>query len=230
MKNLVENLRSQLNGSISPEKRAGMEAYMKNHFQFMGITSPARKEVLKTFSLESAELRGFTSAEWKALFYLLWEQPEREFQYCALDLFPRALKTFSSDELPFFTHLISTKSWWDTVDMLAGSHLGTFLKTHPSIFESTISEYAASENMWINRSAIICQLKYGKNTQTDWLEFSILPHLHSKEFFHQKAIGWALRQYAKHDSAWVFDFVNKYPLKPLSRREALKHFPKNADL
>jgi 3-methyladenine DNA glycosylase AlkD len=108
--------------------------------------------------------------------------------------------------------------------------LGAFLKTHPSIFQSTITEYAASENMWINRSAIICQLKYGKNTQTDWLEFSILPHINSKEFFHQKAIGWALRQYAKHNSAWVFDFVNKYPLKPLSRREALKHFPKNADL
>jgi 3-methyladenine DNA glycosylase AlkD len=68
MKNLVENLRSQLNGSISPEKRTGMEAYMKNHFQFMGITSPARKEVLKTFSLESAELKEFTSADWKAFF------------------------------------------------------------------------------------------------------------------------------------------------------------------
>ena len=77
--------------------------------------------------------------------------------------------------------------------------------------------------MWINRTAIICQLKYGKNTQTYWLESAILPHAKSKEFFHQKAIGWALRQYARTDLDWVVAFVKTYELKPLSRREALKH-------
>lgn len=230
MENHIENLRSQLKSSIVPEKRAGMEAYMKNHFQFMGVPSPARKEVLKSFISSSDEINQFSSTEWKLFIYQLWEQPEREFQYCALDLFPKALKTFSSNEIEFFTHLITQKSWWDTVDMLAGSHLGAFLKKHPSKFESTIESYTASENMWLNRSAIICQLKYGKNTQTDWLEFAILPHLNSKEFFHQKAIGWSLRQYAKFNPHWVVDFVSKYPLKPLSKREALKHFPKNGDL
>lgn len=229
MEKLINELRSILNAFVTPEKRPGMEAYMKNHFSFLGITSPSRKEALKIFTSENAQLREFTSSDWKSFFHLLWDQPEREFQYCALDLFPQALKTFSSEELPFFTHLISTKSWWDTVDMLAGSHLGAWLKKHPSKFKSTITEYTASNNMWINRSAIICQLKYGKNTQVDWLEFAILPHTNSKEFFHQKAIGWALRQYAKFNPAWVVDFVNKYPLKPLSRREALKHFPKNED-
>lgn len=230
MEYLIENLKAFLNNVKTPEKRTGMEAYMKNHFQFIGVTSPARKEAVKRFLETFPEIHKFTSSDWITFFHRLWEQPEREFQYCALDLFPKALKTFSSNEIEFFTHLITQKSWWDTVDMLAGSHLGAFLKKHPSKFESTIESYTASENMWLNRSAIICQLKYGKNTQTEWLEFAILPHLNSKEFFHQKAIGWALRQYAKFHPQWVVDFVSKYPLKPLSKREALKHFPKNEGL
>lgn len=227
---LIQNLREALINVSLPEKIAGMEAYMKNHFPYLGVTSPARKEALKLFTSENDEFKNFTSTDWKTFFLLLWEQPEREFQYCVLDLFPKAIKSFSSGEIEFFTFLITTKSWWDTVDMLAGSHLGAYLKKHPSLFESTMESYAASENMWLNRSAIICQLKYGNNTQTDWLEFAILPHINSKEFFHQKAIGWALRQYAKFNPTWVVDFVSKYPLKPLSKREALKHFPKNEDL
>jgi len=230
MENLIHSLRSKLYLVAIPEKIKGMEAYMKNHFSYLGVTSPARKIVIKEFLLENDHLKHFNCSDWKTLFILLWEQDEREFQYCALDLFPQALKKFTPEEFDFFTLLISSKSWWDTVDMLAGSHLGAWLKKHPSKFESTITEYTASENMWINRSAIICQLKYGNNTKTDWLEYAILPHLNSKEFFHQKAIGWALRQYAKFNPNWVIDFVSKYPLKPLSRREALKHFPKNGDL
>jgi 3-methyladenine DNA glycosylase AlkD len=77
--------------------------------------------------------------------------------------------------------------------------------------------------MWVNRTAIICQLKYKDSTNLIWLEKAILPHIKSKEFFHLKAIGWALRQYARTDVNWVIEFVNEHPLKPLSRREALKH-------
>jgi 3-methyladenine DNA glycosylase AlkD len=120
-------------------------------------------------------------------------------------------------------YLISTKSWWDTVDMLAAKNLGEILHSNLDIMESKIHEYTEDENMWINRSAIISQLGFKSDTNIDLLEFSILPHLNSKEFFLQKAIGWALRQYAKTNPNWVIEFVNKYTLKPLSKREALKH-------
>jgi 3-methyladenine DNA glycosylase AlkD len=45
----------------------------------------------------------------------------------------------------------------------------------------------------------------------------------SKEFFIQKAIGWSLRQLGKHQAVVVFDIINNNELKPLSKREALKH-------
>ena len=82
--------------------------------------------------------------------------------------------------------------------------------------------FSKNENMWLNRAAIICQLSYRERTNTDLLEMAIVPHLESKEFFHQKAIGWALRQYGKTNPQWVKDFVASHTLKPLSRREALR--------
>jgi 3-methyladenine DNA glycosylase AlkD len=49
------------------------------------------------------------------------------------------------------------------------------------------------------------------------------PSIDDDEFFVRKAIGWALREYARVEPAWVIAFVDSHPLSPLSRREALKH-------
>lgn len=45
------------------------------------------------------------------------------------------------------------------------------------------------------------------------------------EFFIRKAIGWALREYAKVEAGWVRTFVaeRQHELSGLSKREALKH-------
>ena len=204
----------------NPEKKPSMEKYMKNHFVYFGVNSPSRK-------LAEAELysqwKPSNLIELKSWVKLLWKQEQREFQYVALEILGKRKKWLSVEDFPFMEDLITTKSWWDTVDMLAGKNLGEILHNNPQIMEQKIHEYTAHENMWINRSAIISQLGFKSDTNVELLEFSILPHTESKEFFIQKAIGWALRQYAKTNPSWVLDFVEKYPLKPLSKREALKH-------
>jgi 3-methyladenine DNA glycosylase AlkD len=101
--------------------------------------------------------------------------------------------------------------------------LGEWAARFPTEAKPIIERYIASSNFWLNRSAIIHQLNYASKTNTEVLTAAILPHLSSKEFFIQKAIGWALRQYARTAPAWVQDFVATYPLAALSRREALKH-------
>lgn len=216
----INILKSSLINHANPLKKPSMEKYMKHHFVYFGVTSPMRK-------LAEAELY----SQWKPQsrqellnwVKLLWMQEEREFQYVALDILGKRKKWLTAEDLPFMEYLISTKSWWDTVDMLAAKNLGEILHSNLDIMESKIHEYTEHENMWINRSAIISQLGFKSDTNIDLLEFSILPHLNSKEFFLQKAIGWALRQYAKTNPNWVIEFVNKYTLKPLSKREALKH-------
>ncbi len=218
---VIVELKQILIRHSQPEKIQGMQAYMKNLFPFLGVSATARKTAFKEFlgiwnPQNKEELIQFS--------YALWNQPEREFQYIAMEFISKYIKYLEASDIPFIQELILQKSWWDTVDMLAGSYLGKILLKYPKSLPQTIEEFAAHPNMWINRSGIICQLKFKEKTKTDWLEFAIIPHLQSREFFHQKAIGWALRQYARTNPIWVLDFVNKYPLKPLSKREALKHF------
>jgi len=220
MQSQFEALKELLHSYAVPSKKEGMEKYMKNLFSYISVPSPNRKEALAIFNEAWKPNNHQELIEWTTL---LWNSNEREFQYVAMEHFFKYRKLWLESDIDFIEWLLATKSWWDTVDALAATIVGEFFKKFPHQFESNMSKWIASDNMWINRTAIICQLKYGKNTQTNWLEKSILPHTKSKEFFHQKAIGWALRQYARTDLDWVVSFVNAHELKPLSRREALKH-------
>ena len=215
----LEQLREVFAQNANPEKALGMAKYMKNLFPFVGISSPERKnmvvELRKDFKPKNAqELKNWIS--------LLWEMTEREYQYVGMDYLQKDVNLLEIEDIAYFEFLITTKSWWDSIDLISGNYLGKFLIKYPEIFEETVVRFSKSENMWLNRAAIVCQLGYRERTNTDLLERAIVPHLESKEFFHQKAIGWALRQYGKTNPQWVKDFVASHTLKPLSRREALR--------
>jgi len=206
----------------NPEKAEPMAKYMKNHFQFLGLTSQMRADLLADLLVKE------NLPEPTALFVIiheLWSLPEREFQYAALTLLEKSQKQLSPTHIPQILELIPQKSWWDSVDALAGSILSKIVKKHPDSLYPHFQPLIHSSNFWENRTAIIVQLKCGAATDTEFLTHAILPHLQNKEFFLRKAIGWALRQYARTNSPWVIDFVNKHEkqLSGLSKREALKH-------
>jgi 3-methyladenine DNA glycosylase AlkD len=119
--------------------------------------------------------------------------------------------------------MIVTKSWWDTVDTVSGGALGVHFRRFPEVREKYLPSWRASENFWLRRAAILFQLNYKKETDFALLAAIIRENLGSKEFFINKAIGWALRQYARVDPQAVREFVNSTSLHPLSRREAMKH-------
>jgi 3-methyladenine DNA glycosylase AlkD len=216
-KGIIEKFEANRN-----EEQAGpMKAYMKNHFPFLGIKSPLRKELLKEQFVEYAlpEPEQFFDEVWK-----LYELPEREYQYAAIALIDKMKKHLTTEDFSALLRLIETKSWWDSVDSIAPAFVGHVVKIDRVYGEKTMMEWTLSDNMWTNRSAILHQLKFKQETDTDLLFKIIRQHSSSKEFFIQKAIGWALREYAKTDSNCVKSFVEGHPLKPLSKREALKHF------
>jgi 3-methyladenine DNA glycosylase AlkD len=94
---------------------------------------------------------------------------------------------------------------------------------HPALVVS-MDAWSADENMWLVRTAILHQLHYGQATDTDRLFGYCERQATHPDFFVRKAIGWALRHYARTDPAAVRAFVATTPsLSPLSRREAMKH-------
>lgn len=209
----------QLMGAHANAEAGPMEKYMKNHFPFLGIKSPLRKELSKRLFTEQG-----VPENWEEVVRELWEQPEREYQYVALDLVSKVKKRLAPGHIGLLEQLVTTKSWWDTVDFLASHMAGTLLRLNPELMIPSTSRWMESENLWLQRTAILFQLSYKDRTDQELLFSLIRTCASSKEFFIQKAIGWSLREYAKTNATAVYDFVEMTPLANLSKREACKHF------
>ncbi|MCM3586795.1 DNA alkylation repair protein [Mesobacillus maritimus] len=223
MKQFVEDLRGRLAANANPENAEQMARYMKNHFPFFGIKTPQRREIANEFFRETELLK----EPFEESFVLaLYDQPERECQMVAIDYIVRSLKKLEKSDIDLMHRLLTTKSWWDSVDTLAQKPVGTIVANHPELIAEVIDTWAVSENLWLRRTAIIFQLKYKEQTNEELLYHYIKLNAASKEFFIQKGIGWALREYSKTNPESVRNFIQSHSLAPLSVREGSKHLPK----
>ena len=191
---------------------------MKDQFEYMGLSSPARKlaikEVFTGFRLTKEELFIFTEMAWGSRY--------REMQYVAMDLLRRHQKELSTEDIPTLEGLVLNKSWWDTVDALAVHAIGQTLKKDSVAKERWVLNWADSKNIWLKRTAILHQLKYKKDVDIDIMEVTLAKANGTKEFFLNKAIGWMLREYSRVNPSYVHDYCERTSLSPLSRREALR--------
>ncbi|SFT25011.1 3-methyladenine DNA glycosylase AlkD [Paenibacillus sp. BC26] len=215
-----EDLEKMLRSHASEEVAGPMTAYMRDLFPFLGIRTPERAAVTKQFMKEHGVPSG---AELERVARELWALPEREFHYTAMILLEKRKKDLTIDQIGFIEHLITTHSWWDTVDLIASHLVGAMFTRYPELAPTYTEKWIASDNLWLRRTAILFQLGYKGRTDAELLFSLIRRTAHEDEFFIRKAIGWALREYAKTDAAAVQQFVADTALSPLSVREALKH-------
>lgn len=217
---LIQRLKVKFEASHDPAYGDKMSAYMKGKFVFHGIPSPVRNSIQKEWLME---VRSSKADRW-ALIDALWDQEQREFQYVAIDYLKQTpKKVIAIDDLSAIQHLITTKSWWDSVDLIASNYLGAYLTKFPEQIESVIEDWRHDDNMWLNRSCLIFQLKYKNNTDFELLKSLVLQYQHESEFFIQKAIGWGLRQHSKLDPDAVRAFITEIGLEGLAKREASKY-------
>lgn len=201
------------------ERAKGMAAYMKGLFPFLGIGKPERAALQRGF-LRRAKKAGVVDRD---LVARLWALPEREFQYLAVDYLIALSGGLAEEDIGLLAGLVADKSWWDTVDALAANVVGPLGARHPELVDSHIMAWATGENIWLARTAILFQLKYKERTDTRVLARVIGLTCGTREFFLNKAIGWALREYSKTDREWVRAFVAGAGLHPLSVREGSKY-------
>jgi 3-methyladenine DNA glycosylase AlkD len=216
----VASLKRVFEQNASPAQAAPMKKYMRDQFEYLGIKTPRNVALQREFFAE----HGFPPlSDLDAVLRGLWSLRQREFQYVAVGLLGRFSKQIPANFIKTIEYLLVTKSWWDTVDSIAGGTVGIHFQRFPAIREKYLAKWRASENFWLRRSAILFQLNYKKETDFELLSEIIRENLGSREFFINKAIGWSLRQYARVDPKAVKKFVTSTPLHPLSRREAMKH-------
>jgi len=207
-----------LRAVANPAKAAEMRAYMRDQFDFLGVATPIRRAVSRPF-LKTTDKN---HVDWPFVSDC-WNQPEREFQYLAVDYLAVCRHALTGADIPALRLLITTKSWWDTVDGI-DTLVGDVVARDPSV-KPTMLAWSKDDNIWLRRVAIDHQLLRKQDTDVPLLRQIIENNLGHTEFFVTKAIGWALRDYAKTDPDWVRRFVddNRERLAPLSIREATKH-------
>lgn len=219
--NFTEALTQNLKKQGNPEYALQMKAYLRNQFEFYGIKTPLRRAILKdTTKLFKKELE----ENIRSITLKLLKQPQRELHHCGLELFEKQLrKSYLKKDIEIIEVLITTHSWWDSVDFIAKQILGTYLLQFPETTQTIIEKFSLSNNMWLNRSSILFQLGYKHKTDESLLFNQCLKFKNSELFFIQKAIGWALREYGKTHPEFVLNFVNSTSLKPLSKKEAIRN-------
>ncbi|HSL73245.1 MAG TPA: DNA alkylation repair protein [Ilumatobacteraceae bacterium] len=212
-------LRAELEAVAEPESAPAMAAYMQHHFQFLGVKTPQRRAAVKPTMTQA---RAATGDELCDFVRECWEQPEREFQYVGADLLRANVKRLESRHLAEVEDLIVTKAWWDTVDALAAWSVGPLVRADPALV-AVMDQWIDDDDIWLARTAILHQLHFGPDTDADRLFDYARRRAGDTEFFIRKAIGWALRQYARTDPEAVRALVAAHDFSGLTRREALKH-------
>jgi 3-methyladenine DNA glycosylase AlkD len=222
---LLAKLRKALRQAGDPAKASAMQAYMKSAMPYYGVATPLLRQICQTMF---ANLQFPTAPHWQAQVLELWREARfREERYAALylagDKRARDFQTLSA--MKVYEELIVTGAWWDYVDDIASHRVGPILRDYPVPMRRKMLAWSKSANLWKRRTAIICQLGFKADTDLKLLYACIEPSLGSREFFLNKAIGWALRQHAWTDGAEIKRYVrsNRARLSALSCREALKN-------
>lgn len=203
----------------NPDAGAQMSAYMRGKFAFLGVSSPLRKSLCRDFFRHA---RKADAVDWTFVDDC-WDAEFREFQYVAADYLFVVRKLLTDDDLSRIAELATTKSWWDTVDTLDRT-VGSIVAAYPAARE-TMLKWSVDDDFWLRRIAIDHQLLRKEQTDTALLEAVIVANLGQQEFFINKAIGWALRDYSKTNPEWVRAFIERHRdgMAPLSIREGSKY-------
>lgn len=219
---LPSAIRAGLRAVAEPERAPGMQAYMRSDMPFLGVRVPLVRRVVRAAAAadppdEPAVVLTAAIALWRSATY-------REERYAATELLGLPVIRGRLDALPLITEVIVTGAWWDHVDAVV-HRVGALLRAHPAVMQPVVRDWSVDPDRWLRRASIICQLDARGATDLGLLTDVIDANLADREFFVRKAIGWALRQFARTDPTWVLTFVaeRRESLSPLSYREAVKH-------
>lgn len=197
-----------------------MEKYMKNQFRFLGIKQDTRRKIFNNFIKEYGLP---DKAHFETLIKELFGNDFRESQYCGMELMKKMKKYWDVKSIDLIEYLILEKAWWDTVDFISLHLAGDYFQMFPKEIPLRIERWMNSGNRWLQRAAILYQLKYKEQTQVSLLLKCVSVLASSKEFFIRKACGWALRELSKTNPQVVKEFILSHNLSGLTRREASKY-------
>jgi 3-methyladenine DNA glycosylase AlkD len=221
---LVADLRARLEPLADADRSAAMRRYLKTEQVMFGVPHPVLKRVVKVFLADHVPA---DRDAWEAGARALWAGPERELRYATLGWLMawKRMKFLDFRAIPMLEQFVREGAWWDLVDGLAADPIGAIVRTHREEVRPTLLRWIEDPDLWVRRTAILCQLKHREQTDVPMLLDFCRRQAGDRSFWIRKAIGWALRQHARTDPEVVRAFLAELGdgLSGLSRREAGKH-------
>ncbi len=207
--------------NANPENAVKQKAYLKNQFEFLGIAKPARAKLERDF-IKSTKL-----IEKEEVINIIFEVSKlgfREYLYTSQMIMQANYKRFSYKDVLDLTAITRDNQWWENTDGFQ-SFLKKWFRDNPEYIKPFVLEFYQDENMWMRRLAIIAQLGMRDLTDFEIMKRAIKYNLKYDEFFIQKAIGWALRDYSKVNKTRVSEFIDSHQsqLSSLAIREGSKY-------
>jgi 3-methyladenine DNA glycosylase AlkD len=226
----MEFFENEFTPLADPKKGTEMAVYLKNIQECLGIQKPARAVVYKKFKQNYRQVvkKQMNNDDYRATIKLLVSQKYREYSYAASFFIEYAKDFLILENIDLYRQVIVQGAWWDTTDYIAANYIAHLLRTEVSATRKILDQWIEEDNLWLRRTAILSQLKFKGDTNTDMLADYITKTMHEKEFFIQKAIGWVLREYSKTDPVYVEQFIeiHRDQLSKLSIREGSKFLKK----
>ena len=219
---MVRFVQVALSSLADAARAAPMAAYMKTELPFYGVQKTARVPI-------GRELRDrfppADRADYRRKVLSLWGLPHREEKYLAIGYAWTFQQHIVFDQIDLFERMIVEGAWWDFVDEIATHVVGKVLLEDRQRMRPVVERWIDDADMWLRRSAILSQNRHKGHTDRAMLFDFCLRQAHEKEFFIRKAIGWALREYARTEPEEVRAFLAEHRdrFSGLSLREAAKH-------
>ena len=219
---LVVFVSRALKAVADPERAIAMAAYMKTNMPFYGVSSPARRPIARELKLM---YRAGSATEYRTKVSALWALPHREEKYLAIDYALSFKKLITFEQVDLYRQMVVEGAWWDFVDVIASDLVGRVVLVDRDRMRPTLEQWIDHDDMWLRRTALLAHLRHKTATDEAMLFDFCQRRAHEKEFFIRKAIGWALREYARVNPEAVRGFLRAHEaqLSGLSRREAAKH-------
>lgn len=216
---MYQEIKARFEAIANPDHAVPMAKYMRNQFKFYGIKAQPRKAAEKELIRQAKQAKAIN---WQSLAQI-WDDPHREMQYFVADYLVGMARFLTYEDLPQMKKFVTTKQWWDTIDTLVKVYGKVGLQDDR--VDNLMLTWSTAADFWLRRVAIEYQLLRKTKTKPDLLATILENNLGSDEFFINKAIGWALRDYSKTNPAWVRAFIENQQagLSQLSIREGSKY-------
>jgi 3-methyladenine DNA glycosylase AlkD len=219
----ANELVAALRAKTDPARATQEKRYLKSDLEHFGVSAPVLRSIGKSFFRDHADA---SRKDVLGIVRSLWSHHIHEARALAVEMLIFYGRILESADLELVERLIRESKTWALVDTLAVNVAGDLVERFPDL-AVTLDRWAADEDFWVRRSAMLALLKPLRRGDGDFDRFAGYADatLDEREFFIRKAIGWILREVSKKRPELVYDWLLPRATRAsgVTVREAVKY-------